>query len=102
MYLVVNIDEGGYIRTVGDGTTRLSRTIHKETRGANEWPGCFDTLAAARAVWETHTESKAILELDKEGGGKAIWMRDSQRDLLIPRLSLWKGCYGLWPISKLN
>lgn len=74
--------------------------VHKETRHIETWGTCYEELSTAKLALQA--DDHAILALDKEGGGKTLWMRDSQRDLLIPRLNKHKGCYGLWPINRLN
>src|SRR6266581_7018844 len=105
MYLIVNIDDGGYMRSVLTHDERDSsyrRMVHKATRNMHTWAGCYGTLAEARKEWEGHDDTTAILELDRDGGGSKIWMSARQYDELVSRLGIWKGCYGLWSIRRLN
>lgn len=105
MYLLVNIDRGGYIRSlfepaaIGVG----KKIVHRETRNMQNWAGCYDQLQQAKAALdEQKREDAFILSLTSEGGGECVWLRDDQRKLLCERLNVWKGCYGGWTLRRLN
>lgn len=94
MFLIVEIDKGGYIRTCSHPRT----IIHRETRSLDLTHVVKKTLVDAQQL--IVCDEQAILELSKDGGGKALWMRDDQRPLWEPRLRVWAGCYGSWPVMK--
>lgn len=117
MYVVATVEHNGIIWTgesecqfcagtrvheAGCGSdARLASIVHKESVGVHTWGGtCYTTLVAAKKAW--NAGETVLLALDKTGACNAIWMSDAQRPLLLPRLERWKGCYGLWPIRKLN
>lgn len=104
MYLLVDIDKGGFIRSLFNPATFGGRTmVHRETRNMQQWAGCFDLLReASAAASELEREDVAILSLTDEGGGDAVWVRDEQREVVSERLRIWKGCYGAWPLRRLS
>jgi hypothetical protein len=99
MYLLVDIDAGGYIRSKKD----RYKIVHRETRNIprnTEWGEIFYRLDEAKT--QLMGTSEAILELTEEGGGKTIWMPRESEKLLKDRLKIWKGCYGAWETLLLN
>lgn len=97
-FLPVRIEASGYI--VG---FESESDVHLETRNMNVWRGCFPLFSRAKAyVLDTGDDEACILELTADGGGAALWMREEQKALLLPRRDKWKGCYGGWPIHTLT
>jgi hypothetical protein len=64
-----------------------------------EGEAMYDRLLTAKAE---RRKGEAILELNEEGGGTAIWVPDEDRVVTCARLDKWKGCYGRWAVKKLN
>jgi hypothetical protein len=97
-FLPVRIEANGYIVGIEEECD-----VHLETRYMNEWMGCFDLFSHAKKyVLESGDEEACILELTADGGGAALWMKDEQKPLLLPRRDKYKGCYGGWPVHTLN
>lgn len=103
MYLLADINSGGYIKSLFQPAEYGRETVHRETRGMDQWAGCYEKLDQAKAAAaEQGREDVAILGLTDEGGVSHVWLRESQRELWVERLKVFKGCYGAWPIRKLN
>ena len=110
-YIIVNIDVDGIIRDRPRGS--LAAVIHRETRNIHlgeifsEYSAAnrvevHKTLFEAKEKLARHEFDYAILELTSEGGGKAIWCREEQKEDFLSRLARWKGCYGLWPVHAIS
>ena len=99
MYLVVTINEGGYIRPEhgydwGDIIHRETRDIDVEYRNY-----CERRLADAAPL---AFGKRAVAELDENGGVCALWVKDSARPWWAEKLKIWNGCYGSWPLRETN
>lgn len=103
MYTLASVEPDGTIRVVDtDRGAGWSSVVHRETVGVHTWGGsCYASLQGAKERW-SEKSTLVILALSDEGACTAVWMADSQRDTLVPRINKWKGCYGTWPIRKLN
>lgn len=95
MFLRIEVDAGGYIRAGGTRTV-----VHRETLGLHQSFVCSPTLDDVKPTLVD--PAQCVLELREDGGGAAIWMRDDQRELLEPRLNIWRTCYGGWPHRRMN
>lgn len=101
-YIIVEVDSGGYVKTITPG--HGNRVIHKETKGMLHYLPCQNLLDDAIDLLRRFVSRRdyCILGLTEDGGGKELWMTDEQRELIEPRLNKWRGCYGGWPIRRLN
>jgi hypothetical protein len=110
-YILVEIPEDGMIRcesdiTLGQNSTYGCRSniIHKTTVDLDKIDGIrvFNQLDSAKDEWSGPESNEAILSLNDLGGGENIWLAERQADRLTTRLKIWSGCYGGWPVRKLN
>lgn len=98
MYLVADVHKDGTIRVGPDAS--WSHVIHKESvKLPEKYTSCVSTLNEAKQLRDGDA---IILQLDADGGVEATWMTDEQKERLVPLLNKWKGCYGLWPVRRLN
>lgn len=102
MYTVATVEADGMIRV--KTAPLVERVVHKESVAIHAWGNtCYSQLHVAKKHWPGPDSTSVILHLnDKTGACTAIWMGDAQRETLMPRLKRWAGCYGAWPIKKLN
>lgn len=98
-FLIVRINGQGIIGSPSQGHS----VVHRETRDLHLDPRCIPSLVEAKTWLQAlDGDGVVILELTPEGGGSHIWMREEQKELLVPRLDRYKGCYGGWPIRTLS
>lgn len=99
-YVLIRVDEGGYIRLHDvNPNTEKSNIVHRESRNIEDWGGrVFTRLADAKALLD-ETLGVAVLQLNElGGGGQAIWVRPQFKKEIYMRLSRWAGCYGEWKL----
>jgi hypothetical protein len=97
-FLPCRVNEGGYIYHSGVLFTGM---VHRETRNLHEVTTCCRALADAKSLMGGRND-EVLLELTSDGGGRAVWCKRDQVELIQARLSKWKGCYGTWPILILG
>lgn len=99
MYLLGDINEGGYIH-VESGVTRIM--LHRETRNLHYELVTCSTLKEAQEKRDRGPQALGnplIVKLTPEGGGERLYARSEDRETVSERLQVWKGCYGAWPVS---
>lgn len=101
-YVLGTIDRGGFIKLLDRRTMVHRETLSLHTSGES----CYATLDAAKAnylqVKPYPAEEKLIIKLRKDGGVDSLWVVDKDRQEVQARLRIWSGCYGAWPLRKLN
>lgn len=103
-YLPVYIEKSGYI--VGIDAEAM---VHKETTGMSNWRGCFELFSQAKSyaldidvLPGGHDELVAILQLNANGGGEALWAKPDEIEAVSARRDRFRGCYGAWPVQALS
>jgi hypothetical protein len=100
MYLRVTVKHDGCIRLAG--REDWASVIHRETRlpfYISADAEAFHTLAEAK---QARTGDEAILQIDDEGAGVAVWVTPQNNIVTCARLAKWKGCYGAWNMKLLQ
>jgi hypothetical protein len=97
MYLVVDIDGGGFIRPAG--ATAYSDVIHRESWNLHRRCSTDDTLrdAAPRVFGR-----RGVAELNERGAVCALWAKEDALPYWTEKLKIWNGCYGSWPLRTMN
>lgn len=100
MYVRVTVRADGCIRLAN--REDWASVIHRETRLpfyiSADAEG-FHSLDDAKAARQG---DEAILQIDDEGAGEALWVVDEHRVVTCERVAKWKGCYGAWPVKRLQ
>jgi hypothetical protein len=97
MYVVVEINEGGYIRPVNG--YQWEDIIHLETVGLDRTCLTHERLADGAPL---AYGKRALAELDEQGAVCALWAKEPATPWWQDKLKIWNGCYGSWPLRKLN
>jgi len=106
-YILAKIDTGGYI-TCEDRTSWDSRSgrkiVHKQTidLDKNDHIRCFARLDMAKEALRDEESESFILGLNDEGAAESIYCAPELEPTVKNRLKIWSGCYGSWPVRKLN
>lgn len=101
-YVLATIDRGGFIKLLDRRTMVHRETLSLHTSGES----CYATMEAAKAnylqVKPFDTLEKLLLKLRKDGGVESIWTTEEHMESVKKLLRIWSGCYGAWPVKKLN
>jgi ribosomal protein S16 len=90
----------GYWFTLPDGQcVNYDNVVHRETRFTEDL-GFFRPFREACAL--AREQERVVLGVDKAGRVCEVWTTDEVRPLAEQAINKWRGCYGKWPLKRLN
>lgn len=79
-------------------------TVHRETIFPFNHQALYNTLREAKETLPEGDSSdiSLILEVELGQGVQCIWLYPEREEEIRRRLKTFAGCYGAWPIRRLN
>ena len=100
MYFLAEIDDGGFIHAEFP-----HRTVHRESQFP--WMGMttFESLDKAKEEFQPKSVRgcpSLIVKFNAGGSVGELWVAPENEAIVKKRLRVWSGCYGAWPVRRLN
>jgi len=103
MYVLAEIDEGGFIYTIPQQGWR--DMVHKESNFPLRHEVLYEQLRFAEEDLPEESpygNPTLILRVEEGGGANMIWCHAEVEDTIRKRLKTWAGCYGAWPVRRIS
>lgn len=105
MYCTAKIDKGGYIivpDAIG-GRESFGSVVHRESNlPFRHQAEVYETLQEAKEIVPEDSNPPLILEFNPGEGVSSVWCYAADDAIVRERLRIWSGCYGAWPVRRLN